>query len=170
ASAWRASYRFNHSLQDNRQLGRENADRITNAQALSVGRTVSQSFDVNLDASVDRQTSRDLGQHNSLQRVGGSFTWRPTSLTSIASNVATTVSADRPRTQRGDNTEVRAELAQSLPLGRRGEQGAGPRAQAFLRYARQSLVSLAFTDPVVAALRRSSGSWTLASGLNLKLF
>jgi hypothetical protein len=168
ASAWRFGYRFNASVQDNRQFGRGDADQLARTHTVSVGRTISQRLELGLDASDERHTTRDVGQHTRLERVGGTINWRPTSFTSLTANATSTTSADQPRTQRGQNMDVNAELSQGLPFGRAADQS--PRAQAFLRYARQSFITRAFTDPLAVATRESNGTWTLASGLTLRLF
>jgi hypothetical protein len=168
ASAWRFGYRFNASIQDSRQLSHENADQLSHSHTVGVGRTVAQKLELGLDLSDERHTSRNAGQHTRLERLAALLTWRPTTLTSFTANATTTTSSDTPRRQRGQNTDVHAELSQSLPVGGTGEQG--PRVQAFLRYARQSAIAQAFADPPSAAVRQSNGSWTLASGLTLKLF
>ena len=167
-AAWRASYRFNSSMQDNRQTVRANADQLGTTHTINVGRTLSQHLDASIDASAERHNTRDVGQHTSLERVGGTINWRPTGITSLSANVVSTISEDRPRTQHGENTDIQAELSQGVPFGR---GPSGPSAQAFLRYARQSLIALSFTDPLAAeSARQSSGTWTLSSGLTIKLF
>jgi hypothetical protein len=168
ASVWRLGYRFNASVQDNQQPAHANADQLAQTHTISIGRTFSPRLELGVDASDERHTTREAGQHTRLERIGGTINWRPTGLTSLSANATTTSSTDHPRTQRGENTDVHAELSQGLPFVRAADQS--PRAQAFLRYARQSFITQAFTDPLVAATRQSNGTWSLASGLTLKLF
>jgi len=168
ASAWRLGYRFNASVQDNQQPARANADQLAQTHTISIGRTVSPRLELGVDGSDERHSTRDVGQHTRLERIGGTINWRPTGFTSLTANATTASSTDHPRTQRGENTDVHAELSQGLPFVRAADQS--PRAQAFLRYARQSFITQSFTDPLVAATRQSNGTWSLASGLTLKLF
>jgi hypothetical protein len=165
-AVWRFGYRFNASVQDNRQPTRDNADQLASTHAVSLGRTISERVDASVDASAERHDTRDTGQHTWLERVGTTLNWRPFRATSLGGSVAATWSHDRPRTQRARNADLRAELSQALPFGRGAEHGS--RAQAFVRYARQTSIALGF-DPA-ALPRQSSGAWTLASGLSLKLF
>jgi hypothetical protein len=161
---WRAQYRFNHSLQDNRQPGRESSDLTATTHAASAALTLIQSLEVGVDLSTETNRDVSLDRRASIDRLGLNLSWRPLASTSLVGNLTTSRSDDAPLTQRGDNTEIRLELSQSIARIRT------TRGQLFVRFARQSASTLRplDLDPFLERSRRVV--WTLTSGLNLQLF
>ena len=69
-AAWRASYRFNSSLQDNRQPVRSNADQLGTTHTINIGRTLSQHLDASVDASAERHNTRGCGAAHVARALG----------------------------------------------------------------------------------------------------
>ena len=168
---WRLQYRFNHSDQDNRQVGRDRADLAGTASIVTLGVSVGTTVDLSLDASDERQSNRELVQTTRVRRVGGTVTWRPTPLTTLTAFTSASVSSDAASTSNADNGEHRFELARAFDLWRTPGSG-GSRGQLFLRYANQSssLRQLTVQTPDVVPIRTVRDSWTLSSGASLRLF
>jgi hypothetical protein len=161
---WRVSYRFSHSLQDNRQVGVADADLGATVHSAGFGLTPMTSLDLGVELSSEAQ--RDLGrdQRDATGRVGVHVAWRPFTSTTLTGDFSTSRADNAPFTQRSDNNETRLELAQAIArVGR-------TRGQLFLRYARQRATTLRILelDPFRENNRRAT--WNLTSGLNLQLF
>jgi hypothetical protein len=168
---WRLQYRYNHSDQDNRQVGRERADLGGTASVMSLGYAATANVDLGVDASDERQSNHELSQRTRVRRIGGTVTWRATPLTTLTAFASTSTSSDNPRTNDADNGEVRFELARGFNLWRDAGAG-GTRGQLFLRYANQSstLSQQSFEAASLPATRTARGTWTLSSGASLRLF
>jgi hypothetical protein len=166
--SWRASYRFNHSFQDNRQAGRALADLSVATHAASVGFSAFQAFDASLDVSTDRQSNLERAARGTVQRLALMANWRPRAGTGLAATFTTSRNADAPRTEQASNNELRLELSHALALGRSAQQGA--RAQAFVRYARQSSAAARFLEPDFTRTSTSFAAWSVSSGVNFLVF
>jgi hypothetical protein len=169
--SWRLQYRFNRSEQDNRQVGRERADLIGTVNTLTLGASVRSNVDVSVDGSVERQSNRELAQDGRVERVGATINWRPTPLTTLSAFGSMTSTSTEPATSDADNNELRFELARGFDLWR-NPGGGGSRGQLFLRYANQSALTrqLPITTPDVSTLRLTRDTWTLSSGVSLRVF
>jgi hypothetical protein len=164
----RLSLRANQANQDNRQDTRQNADFDSGVRAISLGAPIGTIGDVSVDAGDEFQTARERDETTRVRRftLNGSFHPR------AATNLIGAVSVVRNRPQTGVaalNTEQRVELSQGFNLW--PEAAGAQRGQLFLRYARTgSLLPdvsvLGVTNP--ALVHRAQ--WTIASGLNLRLF
>jgi hypothetical protein len=163
---WRAGYRFNRSFQDNRQPDRVAADLSVATHAMTLGLTATSTLDLNVDLSTERQSNLEQAVHATVQRVGLTTNWRPTVGTGVAASFSASRNMDAPRTEQSGNNELRLELSRALALGRSAQQGA--RAQAFVRYARQSSNATRFLEPALAPT--TSAAWTVASGINFLVF
>lgn len=161
---WRATYRFSHSLQDNRQSGLGDADLGATVHSAGVGLSPLSAVEIGIEFSSEalRDLSRD--QRDATGRVGVHLTWRPFASTTLTGDLSTSRADNAPFTQRSDNDEARLELAQGIArLGR-------TRGQLFVRYARQRATTLRVLelDPFREHDRRAT--WNVTSGLNLQLF
>ena len=168
AERWRAGYRFNRSFQDNRQPGHERADLSVSTHATTFGLTASRTLDVGVDLSTERQVNLEQGVRGTVERFGFTTNWRPNTATGVATAFTASRNADAPRTQQAGNTELRVELSRALSLGRRAQQGA--RAQAFMRYARQSANTTQFLQPLFPQPPLSHAAWSVSSGVNFLVF
>ena len=165
---WKLQYRYNQSLQDNRQTGRERADFYGVAHMVAVDVTARSDLDVGYEASIERQTNRESAQMSRVRRVGGTLTWRATPLTTFTALTSLTATRDDPLTADANNREMRVELARGFNLWR-SPAGGGTRGQFFLRFANTSGINWSFPDN--SPLRRSDrAGWTLTSGVSLRLY
>lgn len=168
AERWRAGYRFDRSVQDNRQPGHERADLSVSTHATTFGLTATRSVDLGLDLSTERQVNLEQAVRGTVERLALTANWRPDPGTGVATTFTASRNADAPRTQRAGNTELRVELSRALALGHRAQQGA--RAQAFLRYARQSANTTQFLQPLFTQPPAARAAWTISSGVNFLVF
>jgi hypothetical protein len=171
AGKWRLQYRYNRSLQDNRQVGRATADLIGTANTMSLGVAARSTLDVGVDAAVERQSNRELAQNARVRRLGATVSWRATPLTTMTAFASVTRATDEPGTREADDGEFRLEVARGFDLWRSGGT-TGTRGQLFLRYANQSGRARDFSalDPSVLPVRSTRDTWTLSSGVTLRLF
>ena len=168
-SRWRVAYRFNRSMQDNRQPGRERADFATTVNAITVGVTRGSALDVAIDATQERQEQREQGQEQRLRRVGTTTSWQFTRLAQLSANYMATVSRDRPSTMRGTQGDLRLELAHGFDV-RSGPAAGGVRGRVFVRFQRLSAetraLAVSTSPPVTSGLRLR---WSVATGLSYRL-
>ncbi len=164
---WRASYRYNHSLQDNRQPGREGSDLAATTHTAAFGLTPLRVLAVGLDLSTERQHNREFDELAIVHRAALNTNWRPREGTSIVVDLSASRAQDGSGTRRSDHTEVRLEVSQSLILLRSSPKARG---QIFLRFARQATNIAQFSDPDPLSPSLKQAPWTLASGLTLQLF
>jgi hypothetical protein len=164
----RLSLRANQANQDNRQDTRQNADFDSGVRAISVGAPVGTIGDLSIDAGDEFQTARERDETTRVRRftLNGSFHPR------AATNLIGAVSLVRNRPPIGAatmNTEQRLELSQNFSLW--PEASGAQRGQLFLRYARTGslLPDVSLLGVTNSALVHRA-QWTIASGLNLRLF
>jgi hypothetical protein len=169
AGTTRLSLHVNAANQDNRQPTRENADFDSGVFGASIGRALGTRGDVSLDLGNEYQTARERDETTRTRRatMNGSFRPRAT-LNVLAAFSLTAVRA--PAGTTSVNTEQHLELSQGFNLW--PTPASEPqRGQLFVRFARTGSLapSLAATGVVApAALNRAQ--WTVATGLNLRLF
>jgi len=175
AAAWQAgrvrvTLHANRSAQDNRQPGRETADFTAEVNELSVGTNLGARGDLSLDLGDEVRTAkeRDETTHARRARLNSSLT------TSAGTGIVAALALVRTRTPTGSaslDTEERLELSQAIRL--RTATGAPDRGQAFLRFGRTTtrlpapIAVLLPPTPLDMSLRQQ---WTLATGLNVRIF
>ena len=164
----RAALHTNRAGQDNREDQRQNADFASGVDGLTVGSAVGSGGDVSLDAANEFQFAKERNEMTRVHRL----TLNGTLHTIAALNVAASLSAVETHPPAGAtslNGEQHLELSRALRLWP-GASGA-ERGQAFVRYSRTNSIQ---PDPTVAPLvtqtRITREQWTVASGLNFKLF
>ena len=163
----RAALHLNRAAQDNREDQRQNADFATGVDGVTLGTTIG-SGDVAVDASNEYQTSKERQETTRVHR----YTVTSSLPLPAAFRILAALSAVDTRPPAGASSligEQHVELSRSLRLWP-GESGA-ERGQAFVRWARTSTLAPdpTLVPPVVGA-RLSREQWTVASGLNLRLF
>ena len=164
----RLTLRANQAGQDNRQDTRQNADFDSGVRAISLGAPLGTMGDVSIDAGDEFQTARERDETTRLRRftLNGAFHPRATT------NLLAALSLIRNKLPTGVATltsEQRLELSQGVRLwpGAGGEQ----RGQIFMRYARTgSLLPDISVLGVASPALVHRAQWTIASGLNLRLF
>ncbi len=162
---WSLGYRWNQSVQDNRQPGREQADFRGTVHGLTLGLSPSPRWSSSLDLSVERQKSFESGTTQRLERLGGSLQWQPGNATSVTGSVSQSWGRDPSAEQRTRNTELQVEVSQGLTLYRRPESGSQGRL--FVRFARTRAALLPFAPPSLVAPRIF---WTLNAGGSIRLY
>lgn len=164
----RLSLRANQANQDNRQDTRQNADFDSGVRAISIGAPFGTKGDVSIDAGDEFQTARERDETTRVRRFTVNGAFHPRATTNLLA--ALSLLRNRPPTGAATfNTEQHLELAQGISLWPEGT--GAQRGQIFLRYARTgSLLPdvsvLGLTNP--AFVHRAQ--WTIATGLNLRLF
>lgn len=163
ARSTRLGYALNRSDQDNRQVGREQADFEAVVHTASVGFTPLRMVDVGLDLSLETAESLERGETTRNARFGGSLDLRATRTTTFAAQASANRNTQDPVDLRQTSTDLRLQLSQRVTLHQRSAGSTG--GQLFVRFARHSASAFglgAFTDP-----RRT---WTLNTGFTLSVF
>jgi hypothetical protein len=160
---WHAGYRFNHSFQDNRQVGRAAADLLNATNVISFGVTPSPAADLSVEVGFDGAENRETARVDLTRRLAITTTLRPWRSSTLTAMLTRTRAFDRADTSESTNTDVNVEFGQSVPIVRRRPLGAG--AQVFLRLARQTLRSF----DLVFDQSNSSQVWVLNTGVTIRL-
>jgi hypothetical protein len=133
AKQLRFGYRFNHSLQDNRQLGRERADLRNLINGFTVGLTPSNALDLSLDLSLESAKNLETSRTDRTHRLGTNLNWRMSAKTALAAMVSTMFAGDLAQTSKSRNLELDLQWSYRFSVERsryRKVQG-----QFFIRYA-----------------------------------
>ncbi|PWT95588.1 MAG: hypothetical protein C5B55_01090, partial [Blastocatellia bacterium] len=125
-------YNFNHSFQDNRQIGRELADQSVTTNGGRVAYPINNRLSLNVDLSTESAHNIETGRIDRNTRLGPGITWQVTKRLGVAANLANTIAHDEANTSRSRNTEFDSQLTYRLE---RGEGLKKFSAQIFLRYA-----------------------------------
>ncbi|MEQ1690397.1 MAG: hypothetical protein ABMA00_03880 [Gemmatimonas sp.] len=159
------SYRWNQSLQDNRQPGRELADIKGTVHGLSMGLTPLAGMTVTLEASRERQRFTETEATQELDRVGANIRWQLGALTDLATNVSRATSLDGAAGVKTTNMELQMEASRAFTLYRLID--GKPQARVFLRFARV----LASQHPQLAGPILSRDlRWTLNAGGSVRFY
>jgi hypothetical protein len=160
----RGGYRYNLSLQDNRQIGRALADFTGLNNAITIGLTPHPRFDVAGDLAFEAQSNKEVIRNDLTRRVGVMANWRPWQPTTITGNVVRTAIADRPRTTERNVTDFTLQFSQRIALVRRNRQAPG--VTFFARLSRQTLFAL---EPLFGVSTAES-FWSANTGFTMRVF
>jgi len=165
----RLALHVNAANQDNRQPTRENADFDSGVLGLTVGRALGTRGDVSLDLGNEYQTARERDETTRTRRATMSASFRPrATLNMLAAFSLTDVEAPAGKTS--VNTEQHLEFSQGFNLWP-APAGEPQRGQLFVRFARTgSLAPSVAATGVVSPTALGRAQWTVATGLNLRLF
>lgn len=175
AAAWQAgrarvTLHANRSAQDNRQQGRESADFTAAVDELSVGTSLGARGDVSLDLGDEIHTSKERDETTRARRVRLNASLTSPAGTGLVAALA--LVRTRPPTGSASlDTEERLELSQAIRLWT--GTGGPDRGQVFVRYGRTTTrlavpgAVLVPPEPLDLSLRQQ---WTLATGLNMRIF
>lgn len=164
---WRGGYRYNLSSQDNRQVGRENADLDNLAHNIAASFSPRTWLDLTTSLAFEGADNNELDQQNDTRRLGAGFDLRATRDLTLTSAFTRTWMQDDPRTSKSDNDELSLELSQNFRLLRRVAER--PSGRVFLRYVRQSSGVTPFLDGVRGD-ETSRRNWALNSGVSVNAF
>ncbi|HEX7038084.1 MAG TPA: hypothetical protein VF210_20125, partial [Pseudomonadales bacterium] len=161
---WRAGYRFDRSLQDNRQVGRALSDLFNLANTITAGATPHPNLDLDVELGFDKAENREFTEIDITKRLLVSGHWRVTPASTLAGTVSRTGIRDRAGTGESRATEMHLQWTRTVRLLRRNPRVLN--GQFFVRVARQS--SIAYELLFGVDDRRSS--WSLNTGFNLRIF
>ncbi len=159
------SYRWNESLQDNRQIGRDRADFLATVHAVSLGLNGIPRLTPSLEGSVERQDNMEAGTQQRTSRIGTIVQAQISNSLAFSGNLAHTWSFDPFADRRSRNLELQGELSQGFTLYRRVD--GGTQGRVFVRYARTRAAFFPLIpDPSVIPQLM----WTINAGSSFRLF
>lgn len=159
------AYRWNESLQDNRQPGRERSDLRTRVHAVQLALSALPRLSPALEGSVERQQLFETGAQLRTTRLVMLWQAQPTRTLAFNGNVSRTWSWDPFGARRVRNLEVQGELSQGFTLYRAADGGSQGRV--FVRYARTRAVFLPLVpDPTLVPRLM----WTINAGSSFRFF
>jgi hypothetical protein len=161
---WRASYRFNRSWQDNRQLGRERADFLNYVHQLSFGMTPSTKLEVSVDLNLESARNVETGRIDRTLRPAVNVNWRLSPRAALLLNLGSTWAGDVARTTRNRTLEGDLEWSYRISKGETGWRKI--QIVYFLRYSNRYARLRDFTFDVNNLTKLQ----TLNTGLTLTFF
>ncbi len=102
---YRISYQLNHTLQDNRAIGREIADLQNFVHTASFGFTPMPTLELSFDVNFEDANNRELANTNRTLRLGFIANWQATNRQSVNLTYATLGAGDLRRTTNSRNDE-----------------------------------------------------------------
>jgi hypothetical protein len=159
------AYRWDESLQDNRQAGRERADLRARVHGLSIALNGNPRLTPAVEASVERQDILETAQQQRTSRVGAAIQAQLTRTMAFSGTLTHTWSFDPFGERRTRNLEFQSELSQGFTLYRPVD--GGTQGRMFLRYARTRAVFSPFTPD---ALVMPQLMWTVNGGTSIRFF
>jgi len=129
----RFGYRFNHSFQDNREVGRELADFRTQVNALTLGIKSHRRLDLNFDLSSERAANLEVNRLDRALRLSFGTSLQTSVQSMLAANVSSNLAGDAVNTNR--NRSIDLDLQWSWRFGIEKNTYRKLRGQFFIRYA-----------------------------------
>ena len=111
---WRVTYQLNHSLTDNRAVGRERSDLQNFVHVVSIGWTPRPTLSVNFDTNFEDANNREQAQTNRILRFGINTNWQMNARQTWNLTVTTIGAGNLVRTQRNRNLELDLQWAYRL--------------------------------------------------------
>ncbi|MCI0391478.1 MAG: hypothetical protein MOB07_22275 [Acidobacteria bacterium] len=161
---WRVTYRFNRSLQDNRQPERVAADLRNLINGFTLGLNPHAVFDLNFDLNIESAKNFETRRTDRTLRAGVNTNWRMTPRMTLNAMVSNTLAGDVARTTSNRNTEFDLQWSYQFTRGETGWRKM--QGQFFIRYADR----YARTRDFVFGLDNLTQLKTLNSGLNFVFF
>jgi len=159
------AYRLNHSLQDNRALGRERADLQNFTHNGTVGWSPLATLELNFDLSFEDANNREQARIDRNLRFGATANWQATRRQTFNLTLSTAGAGDLARTTRNFNNEF--DLQWSYRLTRESENRFKKfQANYFLRYANRFARARSFVDNIDNLTKLQ----TFNTGLNFIFF
>jgi hypothetical protein len=126
-------YRWNHSLTDNRQTGRELSDQSALVNGINVGFNPFSFLSLNVGLNFDSSFSKETGQINRTTALTTGVNWQMFKGATLAVNLSNTIAGDAAKTNRNRNTNFDAQFSYNFGVERSKFKKFG--MQAFVRYA-----------------------------------
>ncbi|MGH9752081.1 MAG: hypothetical protein ACREA2_04800 [Blastocatellia bacterium] len=159
------SYRLNHSLQDNRAVGRERADLRNFTHNGTVGWNPLATLELNLELNFEDANNREQARTDRSLRFGGVVNWQATRRQTFNLTLSTIGAGDLARTTKNFNNEF--DLQWSYRLTRENENRFKKvQANYFIRYANR----FARTRNFVENIDNLTKLQTFNTGLNFIFF
>jgi hypothetical protein len=161
----RLAYRLNHSMQDNRAVGRERADLQNFTHNATVGWNPLATLELNLELNFEDADNQEQSRIDRTLRFGGTANWQATKRQTFNLTLSTIGAGDLARTTRNFNNEF--DLQWSYRLTRENENRFKKvQANYFLRYANRFARARNFVENIdnLAKLQ------TFNTGLNFIFF
>jgi hypothetical protein len=169
AGVMRLAVHANAATQDNRQPTRENADFDSGVLGVSIGRTLGTLGDVSFDLGDEYQTARERDETTRTRRLTMNGSVRPRATLNVIGTFSV-IDARSPAGATAVNTEQHLEFSQGFSLWP-APAGEPQRGQLFVRFARTgSLVPNLAATGIVTPIALNRAQWTVATGLNVRLF
>ncbi len=163
---WRLGYRFNRSLQNNRQPGRELADLENLINGLTIGLNPTPALDVDFEVNNEQANSFEFQRADRTLRYAVNTNWRMTPRATFALNLSTIGAGDLARISSSRTIEGDAQWSYrpdgEHPIWQRLFANRA-QAQFFIRYTNR----FARTRDRLFAVNNLIKVWTLNSGINL---
>jgi hypothetical protein len=156
------SYRWNRSLQDNRQFGREFADLRNLVNTLSLGFNPSPKLQLSVDVNAEQARNREVQRTDRVLRLGFNATWQMTQRMTLTGMLATTGAGDIAGLNRQRNAEADLQWSYRLFALESSEERKRLQSQFFIRYANR----YAFTRDLLFGVSNLTKLQTLNAGLN----
>jgi hypothetical protein len=159
------AYRLNHSLQDNRALGRERADLQNFTHNGTVGWSPLSTLELNFDLNFEDANNREQARTDRNLRFGATANWQATRRQTFNLTLSTTGAGDLARTARNFNNEFDLQWAYRLT---RENENRFKKLQAnyFLRYANRFARARNFVENIDNLTKLQ----TFNTGLNFIFF
>ncbi len=162
---FRAGYRLNHSIADNRALSRERADLQNFVHGATFGWNPRPTFDLNFEINFEDANNREEANSNRTLRFGINTNWQMTPRQAWNLTFSTLGAGDLLRTNRNRNTEF--DLQWSYRLTRENENRFRKyQINYFIRYANRFARNRVFAD----SLNNVTKLQTFNTGLNFIFF
>jgi hypothetical protein len=161
---YRFGYRTSISNQDNRQIGRENADFRSDAGTVFVGFMPTDRLEFSVESSLERQRNLELDQRDRMRRHGATMSWRFWRDVALAASYSWTFGRDQAWTNERLAAESFVDLSSGFTLWPAAAQH--NRARIFVRYSNRD----SSTFDRVFDLRSDNEGWSITSGLNVSVF
>ncbi|HEX9652249.1 MAG TPA: hypothetical protein VGA99_00930, partial [bacterium] len=162
---WRFGYRLGYSKQDNRQVGRENADFENVNNSFNFGVTPFSRIDINFDLAFENAESKETDRSDFTRRYGMSVNLQTTTYSSLAASFSTTHAEDDPNTNERNNTYVNAQWSYTFNINRTANRRL-LQGQFFVRYTRNESAS----RDLIFGFNNDLSNWTMNTGFSINLF
>jgi hypothetical protein len=159
---WRFSYRWNRSMQDNRQFGREFADLRNLVNTLSLGFNPSPKLQLSVDVNAEQARNSEAKRTDRTLRFGFNATWQMTQRMAFTTMFATTGAGDIAGLNRQRNAEADLQWSYRLFALESSAERQRLQSQFFIRYANR----YAFTRDLLFGVNNLTKLQTLNAGMN----
>ncbi|MDZ7653704.1 MAG: hypothetical protein U5L03_14715 [Burkholderiaceae bacterium] len=160
---WTLSYGATYADQDNRQVGRENADFTNSGHQVSVSVRASDTLNLSLGFNRARNYSRERDLATYTNGGNGGIDWQFAQRWSVAASVGRTLGSDSRNFTESANDNAQAQLTYRYEIASFGRKLPG---QVFVRYARQANEN----RDASFGLAADGTQWAWDAGISLSLF